>query len=105
MRSVLPLELTGPVTLAEVVGLRDELQMAIAMGRDLDLQVERTGPWDLAGLQLLISVWKSANDAGATPRLLGVPPGLRSIAERAGMGEWLRQAESATRPAPITSES
>ena len=47
--------LTGPITLYEVSAVRETLRMALAEGKRLRIDLSDSGPWDLAGLQLLIS--------------------------------------------------
>ena len=52
--------LTGPITLYEVSAVRETLRMALAEGKPLRIDLSDSGPWDLAGLQLLISCVKTA---------------------------------------------
>ena len=47
--------LTGPVTLYEVAAVREGLRTALADGRPLRIDLSDSGPWDIAGLQLLIA--------------------------------------------------
>ena len=62
------IRLTGPVTLYEVSAVGETLRMALAEGKQLRIDLSDSGPWDLAGLQLLIScaqsdeivIWRSA---------------------------------------------
>src|SRR4051794_40251567 len=51
--------LDGPATIYEVAGLRDVLRDAIAGGGHLQVDLAETGKWDLAGVQLLVSLVQS----------------------------------------------
>ena len=83
------LVVSGPVTLAESSHWRDAL---LARGRDLRVDLEAAGPWDLAGLQLLIAALATARRDGSVIRFARVPRVLLRIAERAGVGELLAEA-------------
>ena len=52
--------LTGPITLYEVSAVRESLRSALAEGKPLRIDLSDSGPWDLAGLQLLISCVSTA---------------------------------------------
>ena len=54
--------LTGPITLYEVSAVRESLSMAVAEGKSLRIDLSDAGPWDLAGLQLIISCVKTAHN-------------------------------------------
>ena len=54
------LSLTGPITLYEVSAVCESLRMALAEGKPLRIDLSDSGPWDLAGLQVLISCVQSA---------------------------------------------
>jgi ABC-type transporter Mla MlaB component len=81
--------LSGPATLYELVEIRESLLAAMAEGKDLRIDLETTGPWDLSGLQLLISATASGRRAGQAVRLVNVPRGCVEIAERSGLAAWL----------------
>jgi len=81
--------LSGPATLYELAEIRESLLAAIAVGKDLRIDLETTGPWDLAGLQLLISATASGRRAGQAVRLLNVPRVCVEIADRSGLSNWL----------------
>ncbi|WP_406697587.1 STAS domain-containing protein [Singulisphaera sp. Ch08] len=81
--------LSGPATLYELAEIRESLLAAIAVGKDLRIDLETTGPWDLAGLQLMISATASGRRAGQAVRLVNVPRVCAEIAERSGLSNWL----------------
>jgi ABC-type transporter Mla MlaB component len=81
--------LSGPVTLYEAVVVRETLQAAISEGKHVRVDLTESGPWDLAGVQLLIACSKSAENRARTIRLHAPPPGCVEIAERAGLSDWL----------------
>jgi ABC-type transporter Mla MlaB component len=81
--------LSGPATLYELAEIRESLLAALAEGKDLRIDLETTGPWDLSGLQLLISATASGRRAGQSVRLVNVPRGCVEIAERSGLSAWL----------------
>jgi ABC-type transporter Mla MlaB component len=86
------LTLSGPVTLYESSDVREALAAALAEGKPLRVNLETSGPWDLAGLQLLISAVATGRKAGLPVRLVQVPGVCREIAERSGLGDWLAEA-------------
>ena len=81
--------LTGPVTLYEVASVRDHLRSALAAGKPLRLDLADSGPWDIAGLQLLISCVKAGRQLGQDVRLIHVPPACDDLARRYGLSDWL----------------
>jgi len=81
--------LSGPATLYELAEIRESLLAAIAVGKDLRIDLETTGPWDLAGLQLMIAATASGRRAGQAVRLLNVPRVCVEIADRSGLSNWL----------------
>jgi ABC-type transporter Mla MlaB component len=83
------LVLSGPVTLYESSEVRESLLSAVSEGKDLRLDLETTGPWDLAGVQLLVSVVASGRKSGQSVRFVNVPGVCREIAERSGLADWL----------------
>ncbi|MGE3821009.1 MAG: lipid asymmetry maintenance protein MlaB [Isosphaeraceae bacterium] len=88
-RSILSVSLHGPITLYESVEVREILRAALAERKDLRVDLDASGPWDLAGLQLLVSLVNSCEKAGRSVRLVNVPGVCREIAERSGLGDWL----------------
>jgi len=86
--------LSGPVTLYEVLVVRETLQAAMAEGKQLQIDLSDSGPWDLAGVQLLISCAQSAESRGRDVLLLNIPRGCADIAERAGLSGWLASHQS-----------
>jgi len=81
--------LTGPITLYEVSAVCETLRMALAEGKPLRIDLSDSGPWDLAGLQLLISCARSARNRDLEVRLAGIPASCTQIAERSGLSDWL----------------
>ena len=81
--------LSGPATLYESSELRETLLAAFGEGKDLVIDLETSGPWDLAGLQLLIAAVVSGEKSGSSVRLANVPGVCTEIAERSGLLEWL----------------
>lgn len=84
--------LAGPVTLYESSEVREMLIAALSEARALRVDLETSGPWDLAGLQLLVSAVASGQRQGVPVRLVNVPGVCREIAERSGLGQWLQEA-------------
>ncbi len=84
------IRLTGPITLYEVGTVRETLRKGIADGKPICLELSDSGPWDLAGIQLLVSFLKTVRDQGQPGRLAGVPRVCGEIAERCGLADWLR---------------
>jgi ABC-type transporter Mla MlaB component len=82
--------LTGPVTLYEVSAVREALRSALADGRPLRIDLSESGPWDIAGLQLLISCVRSGQSRGQEVRVVNPPRSCADTAERSGLAEWLR---------------
>jgi ABC-type transporter Mla MlaB component len=84
--------LSGPITLYETTVVRDRLRGALAEERDLRIDLASSGPWDVAGLQLLISAVATGKTAGLSVKLDHVPAVCREIAERSGLSSWLAGA-------------
>ncbi len=84
--------LTGPVTLYEVAGVREALRAALAAGKPLRIDLSDSGPWDIAGLQLLISCVRSGRRRGQAVHVVNPPPSCVETAQRSGLAEWLRSA-------------
>lgn len=85
--------LTGPVTVYEVGTIRETLRAALAEGTGVRIDLCDSGPWDVAGLQLLVSCLKSGRERGQLVQLLNTPRVCAEMAERSGLSEWLRSAE------------
>ena len=85
--------LTGPITLYEVSAVRETLRLGLAEGKRLRIDLSDSGPWDLAGLQLLVSCVKTARSRDRETRLINVPKICVEIAERTGLTEWLRSVQ------------
>jgi ABC-type transporter Mla MlaB component len=83
------IKLTGPVTLYEVSAVCEKLRVALAEGKPLSIDLSDSGPWDLAGFQLLISCASSVRNRDLTFRLAGVPESCAEVAERSGLSDWL----------------
>ena len=81
--------LAGPVTIYEVVGVRERLATALAEGRRPRVDLHDAGPWDLAGLQLLIALIRSGHEHDVTIRLARVPAVCEEAALRFGLSDWL----------------
>lgn len=101
--------LDGPMTLAEAHRVREALLSAFAPGRDVVLDLGAAGPWDLAGLQLVLSALATGRKAGQGVRLVRPPAALRAIADQAGVADALAGAieddpdgPGAPRPWPTT---
>jgi ABC-type transporter Mla MlaB component len=86
------LALAGPVTIGEVAGHRAALLETMGRGRGLVIDLERAGPWDVAGLQLLLSVLASGRESGSPARLANIPGVLQDLARRAGLLDRLEAA-------------
>lgn len=82
--------LSGPATLYELSDIRESLVAALSDGKDLRIDLETSGPWDLGGLQLLISAVASGRKAGQSVRLVNVPSVCTEIAARSGLADWLK---------------
>jgi ABC-type transporter Mla MlaB component len=81
--------LTGPITLYEVSAVCETLRIALAEGKPLRIDLSDSGPWDLAGLQVLISCVQSARNRQLAVHLAGVPEVCAQVAERSGLSGWL----------------
>ncbi len=83
-------QLSGPVTLYESNEIRETLLAETREDGTLTLDLATTGPWDLAGLQLLIATVFTAAKNGNPVRFVEVPKSLAEIANRAGLADWLK---------------
>jgi ABC-type transporter Mla MlaB component len=81
--------LTGPITLYEVSTVCESLRVALSEGKPLRIDLSDSGPWDLAGLQVLISCVQSARNRELEVRLAGIPEVCAQVAERSGLSGWL----------------
>ncbi len=86
------LKLSGPVTLYESAEVRESLLAAVGDSAHLRIDLETAGPWDLAGLQLLVSVVNTGHKRGKSVKFRQVPGVCRAIAESAGLAGWLEDA-------------
>lgn len=78
-------EVLGPVTRAEVARWRDVFSEGLAEVQGLRLDLEGSGPWDLAGVQLLLATIASGRRAVRPISLRRVPGVLSAVAARAGV--------------------
>ena len=85
--------LAGPVTVYEVATVRETLRDALAEGNPIRIDLIDSGPWDVAGLQLLISCVRSGRERSQRVRVVNAPRVCVEMAERSGLSEWLRSVE------------
>jgi ABC-type transporter Mla MlaB component len=83
------LSVSGPMTIYEATDWREQFQAAISPGKPLAVDLHTAGPWDVAGLQLLISLVRTGDQRDCPIRFRLVPSTCREIARRAGLLEWL----------------
>jgi ABC-type transporter Mla MlaB component len=83
------IRLTGPVTLYEVAEVCETLRMALSDGKPVRIDLSDSGPWDLAGIQLLISCVATGRDRDLEVRLVEIPLVCSQVAERSGLSGWL----------------
>lgn len=83
------IRLTGPVTLYEVAAVRESLRMALAERKPVRIDLSDSGPWDLAGVQLLVSCVRSAAQGAGKVYLANVPKVCEDVAERSALAAWL----------------
>jgi ABC-type transporter Mla MlaB component len=83
--------LSGPATVYEASRLREALGTALAGAAAGTVRVDlaSAGPWDVAGLQLLVSAVATVRASGRSVTFVGVPAACREAAGRAGLGRWL----------------
>ena len=65
--------LTGPVTVYEVGTIRETLRTALAEGKSVRIDLSDSGPWDVAGLQLLISCVKCGRERSQAVQFVNAP--------------------------------
>lgn len=95
------LALTGPVTLAEVARVRESILSAMRPSADLRLDLSATGPWDLSGLQLILSAGVTARRSGRRLILERVPEMFRALAMSASAIEYLDGVEALSADRPL----
>jgi ABC-type transporter Mla MlaB component len=88
-RAMTTVEVTGPVTRAETARWRDAFSDGLARGGGLRIDLTGSGPWDLAGVQLLLATIASGRRAGRSISLARVPNVLKVVAERAALLDQL----------------
>jgi ABC-type transporter Mla MlaB component len=84
--------LTGPITIYEVATVRESLRIALAGGKPLRIDLSDSGPWDIAGLQLLIACVHGGRQHGQEVRIVNPPRACAELAQRSGLSEWLQSA-------------
>jgi ABC-type transporter Mla MlaB component len=82
--------LSGPITLYEVQAVRERVRTALSDGLPVRIDLTESGPWDVAGLQLLISCVRTGRSQNQPVRLSNIPRGCVELAERSGLTGWLR---------------
>ena len=87
-----PTELTGPITRAEVAFWRDALAEAVARDGGLTMDLGASGPWDMAGVQMLVSAMISVERAGGVVRMTRAPKIFLNIIERAALSDRFASA-------------
>ena len=88
-RAVTTVEVTGPVTRAEAARWRDAFSDGLSRGRGLRIDLAGSGPWDLAGVQLLLATIASGQRAERPILLARVPNVVLAVAERAELWDRL----------------
>jgi ABC-type transporter Mla MlaB component len=96
-RPATTVEVSGPVTLAEAPRWREAILAALARGQDVRLDLAAAGPWDAAGLQLVLAALASGRRAGQAVRLARVPRVFLAAAEQGALADHL--ADSIEGPA------
>jgi ABC-type transporter Mla MlaB component len=87
--------LTGPITVYEVASLRETLRSALGeagAGGTLEIDLADSGPWDIAGLQLLIACVASARERESIVAIRQIPRFCEEVAVRSGLSDWLLAA-------------
>jgi ABC-type transporter Mla MlaB component len=80
----------GPATIYEASALRERLREALAEEKNLRIDLEGSGRWDLAGFQLLVSSVRTGQSLGLTVQIVGIPLVCSEVADRSGLADWLR---------------
>jgi ABC-type transporter Mla MlaB component len=84
--------LTGPITIYEAATVRESLRIALAVRKPLVIDLSDSGPWDIAGLQLLISCVRSGQQSSQVVRVVNPPRTCAELAQRSGLSDWLHSA-------------
>jgi ABC-type transporter Mla MlaB component len=85
------LTISGPMTIYEVGDWRELFLHSLKSGSSLDVDLHTSGPWDTAGLQLLISLVNTGHQRDCEVRFHLVPKVCHDLARRAGLSEWLKK--------------
>lgn len=85
------LTVSGPVTIYEVSEWREQILASVKTGTNLNVDLHTSGPWDAAGLQLLISLIMTGQQRDCHIRFQLVPKVCRELAMRAGLQKWLAE--------------
>ncbi len=80
---------TGPLTRDEVGRWHESFAEGLVQGRGLRIDLSGSGPWDLAGVQLLLAAIASGRRTGWPIALASMPAVLTTIAGRAGLQDRL----------------
>jgi ABC-type transporter Mla MlaB component len=88
-RAVTNVVVTGPLTRDEVARWQEVFADGLTRGRGLRLDLAGSGPWDVAGVQLLLAAIASGERTGWPIVLARVPGVLTAVAERAGLRDRL----------------
>lgn len=83
-RDTIELRLEGPITVAQVAEWRSAMLAVLERGKPLRLGLGGAGPWDAAGLQLVLAAVASGRRSGIPVRLEGADEGFLAVAQRAG---------------------
>jgi ABC-type transporter Mla MlaB component len=89
--AVTTVEVTGPVTRAEVAQWRGAFAEGLLRGGGLCIDLAGSGPWDVAGVQLLLAAMASGRRLGRPVSLARVPNVLTVVAERAALRAHLAE--------------
>ncbi|RPI74915.1 MAG: STAS domain-containing protein [Desulfobacteraceae bacterium] len=80
-----PLKIQGPLTIYEVVDVRERFLAHLKKTGELSLELEAVTDCDTAGIQLLYSALKTAKDRERPFDLKNVSVAVKEAAERAGV--------------------
>lgn len=97
-----PLALIGPVTFSEVVRLREAILAELLPDGDLRIDLSVSGPWDLAGLQLILSAVEFVRRSGRRVILESIPDAFRVVAESASATEFLDGVAAGIADRPVS---
>jgi hypothetical protein len=78
------------MTIYEAADWREQFQGNLEPGTALDVDLHTSGPWDIAGLQLLVSLVRTGERQDIPVRFLLVPASCRDVARRSGFANWLK---------------